>query len=107
VDSNLVPIFEQYGVDLVLNGHVSDYERTYPLKGGLVTTTSQGGITYVVTGNANADTAACGSATWEAVQVCATNPGNYSKVTVNGTQLTLQQVSNTGAILDSVSWSKP
>lgn len=35
----LVPVFEQYGVDLVLNGHDHDYERS-----------KKTGITYIVTG---------------------------------------------------------
>lgn len=26
------PLFDQYGVDLVLQGHIHDYQRTYPLK---------------------------------------------------------------------------
>jgi hypothetical protein len=30
------PIFDHYRVDLVLNGHVHAYERTYPIRGGVV-----------------------------------------------------------------------
>src|SRR4029077_16749342 len=55
VVTNLVPIFEQYGVDFVLTGHVHDYERTFPLKQGAVTTTGQGGIVYVVSGSGDSD----------------------------------------------------
>jgi len=35
-----VPLFEQYGVDLVLAGHDHDYQRSVPI----------GGVTYVVSG---------------------------------------------------------
>lgn len=31
--TNIVPILEQYGADLVLNGHSHSYERSYPLHG--------------------------------------------------------------------------
>jgi hypothetical protein len=43
------PLFDQYGVDLVLNGHDHKYERTVPLRGGLG---AQTGTVYVVTGAA-------------------------------------------------------
>jgi predicted MPP superfamily phosphohydrolase len=50
VREKLVPIFEAYGVDLVLAGHNHNYERTYPLRNGTVSTLEEGGIVYVVTG---------------------------------------------------------
>jgi hypothetical protein len=65
------PIFDQYQVDLVVNGHVHAYERTYPIVAGLPTavvpsggTVNQGtyplatygsngsGTTYICAGNA-------------------------------------------------------
>jgi hypothetical protein len=58
---NLVPIFEQYDVDLVLNGHKHWYERMYPLRGGQVTTVAAGGIQYLVTGGGGAGLHAVGS----------------------------------------------
>jgi hypothetical protein len=39
------PIFDQYQVDLVVNGHVHAYERTYPVIGGEVTKTVPSGGT--------------------------------------------------------------
>jgi len=39
----LVPLLDQYGVELVLNGHDHDYERFHPTKGGY------GGVEQVVT----------------------------------------------------------
>jgi hypothetical protein len=38
------PLFDQYGVDLVLNGHLHNYQRTYPIK-------YSGGSTPQVTSN--------------------------------------------------------
>jgi acid phosphatase type 7 len=47
----LVPILQRGGVDLVLNGHVQNYERTRPLRRGRP---SRRGIVYVVTGGGGA-----------------------------------------------------
>ena len=44
----LMPLFDQYGVDIVWNGHIHSYERTWPLKGGKVVET--GGTIYMITG---------------------------------------------------------
>lgn len=44
-----VPLFEKYGVDLVLNGHDHNYERTVPILAGSKTTADKG-IVYVVAG---------------------------------------------------------
>ncbi|HEX5415273.1 MAG TPA: metallophosphoesterase family protein [Chloroflexota bacterium] len=106
VDANLVPIFEQYGVDLVLAGHVHAYERTYPLKQGAVTTTGQGGIVYIVSGSGDTDSQACGTASWEAFNACQTGRGNYTRVTLNDNQIALQQLDYAGQTIDSASWSK-
>ena len=55
------PIFDQYSVDLVINGHNHVYERTDPLKAGAVTTaapigstvySATQGTTYAVAGGA-------------------------------------------------------
>lgn len=50
VREKLVPIFEAHGVDLVLSGHCHNYERTYPLRNGELSTLQEGGVVYVVTG---------------------------------------------------------
>ncbi|MDA8130946.1 MAG: metallophosphoesterase [Elusimicrobia bacterium] len=44
----LEPLFQKYGVDMVLQGHDHDYERTLPIKDGVPD--QQGGITYVTLG---------------------------------------------------------
>ncbi|MCW3004886.1 MAG: hypothetical protein JWQ20_4184 [Conexibacter sp.] len=43
----LVPLFEQQDVDLVLSGNSHNYERTHPLIGGAP---AAGGVTYIVSG---------------------------------------------------------
>ena len=59
-----VPLFDRYGVDLVLNGHNHCYERTHPLRGGLPaaevarggTWASAGGVTYLCAGGGGGQT---------------------------------------------------
>jgi 3',5'-cyclic AMP phosphodiesterase CpdA len=48
----IAAILERGGVDLVLNGHVQNYERSKPLRGGRVD--RRRGIVYVVTGGGGA-----------------------------------------------------
>ncbi len=45
VRDNFVPLFDQYGVDLVINGHNHIYERNNPLIGGKQTVTAPSGAT--------------------------------------------------------------
>jgi hypothetical protein len=49
--ARFIPILERGGVDLVLNGHVQNYERSKPLRSGR---RSRRGIVYVVTGGGGA-----------------------------------------------------
>jgi hypothetical protein len=49
------PLFDQYHVDLVLNGHDHDYELTRPLVGGIPQATSANATVYVVAGGAGAE----------------------------------------------------
>lgn len=62
----LVPIFDQYGVDLVFGGHDHDFERSKPLKGPadnpVVQMDPKMGTTYVVSAGAGADPYPIGTA---------------------------------------------
>ena len=55
---NFLPLFEDYGVDLVLSGHSHSYERTFLLNGhyGLSTTFNQATHTVGVTGSGSGQT---------------------------------------------------
>lgn len=44
----LTKLYDQYGVDIVWNGHIHSYERTWPLKSGQAT--DGGGTIYMITG---------------------------------------------------------
>ena len=45
---NLVGLYEKHKVDVVFNGHVHVYERTWPVRGGKVD--EKNGVTYVTSG---------------------------------------------------------
>jgi predicted phosphodiesterase len=49
---HVLPLLDQYGVDLVLAGHEHHYERTIPIRGGCPATGPRDGITYIVAGGA-------------------------------------------------------
>jgi hypothetical protein len=54
----LVPLYDKYAVDLVVNGHDHDYERSKPLKAGSPPSGAPvvgAGTTYVVSAGAGAD----------------------------------------------------
>jgi acid phosphatase type 7 len=64
------PLYDEYGVDLVLNGHDHDYEVTKPLRwdvagqvGQVVADNSQGTV-YIVSGGAGAELYGNGSDFW-------------------------------------------
>ena len=44
----LVPLYETYKVDLVFNGHIHTYERTWPIKAGKVN--QKDGVTHITSG---------------------------------------------------------
>ena len=44
----LTELYDRHGVDLVLNGHIHSYERTWPISGGRVV--DDGGVVYTITG---------------------------------------------------------
>lgn len=43
-----MPLFEKYGVNLVLQGHDHAYTRTYPLKQGEIVKKAKDGVSYVI-----------------------------------------------------------
>src|SRR6185436_2948242 len=65
------PIFEQYGVQLVLNGHDHDYERTVPIRTSA--DPSLQAVTYIVTGGGGAPPYSVGTSSWTAFSRSATH----------------------------------
>lgn len=95
----LVPVFEQYGVQLVLSGHDHSYERYYPLKGGAISTLAQGGVTYVVSGGGGAPVYMPG---YDARQAFTAGVNHFISGTADPCTLTLRAIDSAGVEFDSV-----
>ncbi len=93
----LVPLYDKHSVDLVINGHDHDYERSLPLKAGPTPSGAPlvgAGTTYVVSAGAGADAYATGTpAAFTAKSVAygsgTSYIGSYSLLTLSGKTLTL------------------
>jgi predicted phosphodiesterase len=65
---NLVQLYEKYSVDIVMNGHIHLYERTWPLRAGKVD--RQKGIVYLTSGGGGGKLEGVGpTPTWFKAQV--------------------------------------
>lgn len=82
------PIFERYGVQLVLTGHEHDYQRTEPING----------VTYVVSGAASLlrDT---GFAEFTEV---ALSVNQFTEIVVSGDRLELRAINHDDDVIDEV-----
>jgi hypothetical protein len=100
VQAKLVPIFETYGVDLVLTGHDHIYQRSRPLREDQITTINQGGIVYLVLGAGSAADYGCSSAAWVEIAYCAQSEGLYARLTISGTHLTVAAIDALGDTKD-------
>ena len=90
------PVFERYGVDLVLAGHEHNYERTVPIRES--TTTTDRAVPYVVTGAGGAPLYASGTSSWTAFSAAR---HEYVKIAVDTCTLTLNTIGLDGAVFDS------
>ena len=98
VRTNLVPLFEQQHVQLVLTGHTHNYERTYPLIGGVPQTT--GGVTYIVSGGGGngLNQFVIGQPSWSAFRQAIYE---HMRITVSPSSLQIDAISQTGTVFDS------
>jgi acid phosphatase type 7 len=92
-----VPLFERYGVELVLSGHEHDYERTIQWKQS--TTPSDNGVVYIVTGGGGATLYPAGRAAWTAVS---RSVHHYLRGVVTTGQITIEAVGVDGVVFDRV-----
>ncbi|MBU4175675.1 MAG: metallophosphoesterase family protein [Actinobacteria bacterium] len=107
-----VPIFDRFGVDLVIPSHVHYYERSFPMKGGQVVASSPsqyespGGTIYMITGGGGVPLGDPVPAPWIASlarEFC------YAVVEVpgrTGNTLKVQTKTPDGRVLDSFTVSK-
>ncbi|MBL7201109.1 MAG: metallophosphoesterase family protein [Anaerolineae bacterium] len=98
VQQHLVPVFEAYGVDVVLNGHDHHYERTCPILDGACTTTEAGGVIYYVAGGGGAPLR---SASGDWFTAYSDSLYHFVKVEVSDCQVSLQSIDTEGTVFDS------
>src|SRR5207344_980380 len=112
------PLFDKYGVDLVLQGHVHNYQRSYPLKfnqesspAPIVTSTAKtdyknpNSVIFAIVGTGGVNLhGLSGSAPFMAYQ----QDSNFGilDMHVSDNQLDAKFISNSGATLDHFSISK-
>jgi hypothetical protein len=99
---SFTPIFEKYGVDLVLTGHDHNYERSRPMKGtAAVAPGTPGAITYVVAGNGGATLRAFPGAqpAWTAYRN--NTDHGFLDVRIEEGVLSAEMRSTTGAVKDA------
>ena len=100
------PLFEQYGVDLVLTGHDHNYERSKPMKGDAVAPSGTRGIPYLVVGSGGASlrTFPGTQPGWTAFRDN-THMG-YLDVVVDGGTLVAKFITSTDTVRDSLTLTK-
>ena len=89
------PLFEQYNVQLVLNGHEHSYERSVPWRES--TNAARQAVTYVVTGGAGAGLYPAGRSAWTAFSRAV---NHYVRATMTASDLTVEAVDSSGAVID-------
>jgi hypothetical protein len=98
VQQKLVPVFEQGGVNLVINGHDHSYERTIPIRGGAPTPFNTGGIVYIVTGGGGRGLYPVGTSWFTAHSQ---SVHHFARLTLSGCQAQIQAINTSGAVFDN------
>ncbi len=98
------PLYDQFRVDLVLNGHDHNYERTHPMKNLQRQATPAEGTIYVVSGGAGASLYGNGTDFWTALSLM-----THSALTVRvrRTMLVMDAFDPAGTPIDTLTITKP
>jgi hypothetical protein len=97
------PIYDKHHVDLALNGHDHDYERSKPMKAGMPVATPAEGTVYLVNGGAGAPPYDNG--TTLSTQFSAKTYG-YTILRVRVGQLDLKAYDDKATVVDSLTITK-
>jgi predicted phosphodiesterase len=94
----LVPLYDRHGVDIVWNGHIHSYERTWPLRAGRAA--EEEGTIYMVTGGGGGSLETAGPIRpW--FQNNVKRGHHYCFVAVNGKTLEMRAFTDEGALFDT------
>ncbi|KXA99486.1 hypothetical protein AKJ42_03110 [candidate division MSBL1 archaeon SCGC-AAA261C02] len=100
------PILEDYGVDLVITGHDHDYERSYPIKDGKVSSRAEGGVVHVVNGVWGAPTYPIEETNWwTAKAIDMRHLFSLAELSAAEETLNLKAIDSAGRVLDNVTYS--
>jgi hypothetical protein len=97
------PIYDQYKVDMVFNGHDHDYERSKPMRGMIAGSMPSQGTVYVVVGSAGAELYTNGTQFWTAYSE---KTYAFSMVTVKRGMLKLDAYRQDGSQIETYSIMK-
>lgn len=104
VRDHLVPVFEEYGIDMVFSGHCHSYERTFPLIEGAVIDRDADpwyinpqGPVYVVTGGGGSRLLGLDPSPLNAREALAYH---FVEVSINGNELTGRAIGMSGEVID-------
>ncbi|OJH39506.1 purple acid phosphatase family protein [Cystobacter ferrugineus] len=101
------PLFEKYGVDLVLTGHDHNYERTHPMRGNEVAPSGATNPVYLVVGSGGAKLRELSIESKPSWSVLRNNSDHgYLDVRVEGGTLTAQMLTPSGKVMDSFTLTK-
>ncbi len=99
----LVPLYEQYEVDIVFSGHIHSYERTWPIAKAKATDT--GGTVYMITGGGGGSLETPGPSR-PFFQNTVRRGHHYVMVRVNGGKLELHSYDIENRLFDTVTMKK-
>ena len=100
----LVPLFDKYGVDIVWNGHIHSYERTWPLREQHATSPGNGTV-YMVTGGGGGGLETPGPIR-PFFQNTVKRGHHFCYVAVNGTTLEMKAYDLEGRLFDTLTIQK-
>jgi hypothetical protein len=97
------PLYDQYHVDLVINGHDHNYERSFPMFGNQVKSSPAEGTVYLVAGSAGAELYDNGTGFWTAYSE---KTHNMALLKVRQRSLTLDAYRDDGSRMETFSIDK-
>jgi hypothetical protein len=99
-----VPVFDELGINLVLEGHDHNYARSYPLKKGAVVKSGKGTI-YMVGNSGGVKFYPLKSRSWQKMDL-QPKTQMYLAVTVSDTEMIINAYDSKNALKDSVTIKK-
>lgn len=100
-----VPLFEEFGVDLVFNGHEHTYERFHPIREGV--RNDEEGVTYVVTGGGGGKVRDFAAPPDELTAHRVPRTHHFVSLQIEGPHLRLAAIDGDGNTIDSWAKTKP